>query len=410
VAAVVRNKRIPICISLIICLVMGLNGSAQTAINLQKTITIPVNAIQLDSLLNLITKQAGVKFSVNTRKFPAGKYIRITTHKQTIAGIMQEIKQRTGVYYAVLGDHIILLDNPPPANKKTTNAANATHTVQAPRLPVRSALPRKQPVPLKKHTTGQAQPPVAGNANKKVPSKADTAVVLPVPLKTTTDSGYHKSAGSDSAKTIPAMPAKKGPLKGGFTINQSTPPTTSKEKSAFANNLLLKGGLSADDVFYCNPTIQLGIPYVYGIAAWSTNFNLSGFRYGLGGAVPLSDRWKLHLQLTTGNLSSAFDTTGRRWEFRTRLHRAACIAEANLSSRVSIQFGPVFNLMKLTFYRAGEKVAPGLPTDQVDKKFNLLQPIYTISDNYSMNRAQSTKTWIGFQVGIFYDLNFFKSE
>jgi hypothetical protein len=149
---------------------------------------------------------------------------------------------------------------------------------------------------------------------------------------------------------------------------------------------------------------------VYGIASWSTNFKISGFRYGLGGAIPLGDQWKLHLQVTTGNLSSTFDTAGQRWEFKTQLHRAGCIAEAKLSPRLSVQFGPVFNLMKLTFYRAGKKEAPGLSSTHIDNKFNLLQPVYTITDNFSANRAQSTKTWIGFQVGLFFDLNFFKHE
>jgi hypothetical protein len=82
----------------------------------------------------------------------------------------------------------------------------------------------------------------------------------------------------------------------------------------------------------------------------------------------------------------------------------------NLANRLSIQFGPVFNLMKLTFYRAGKKVAPELPATQIDKQYNLIKPIYTISDNFSTNKSQSTKTWLGLQVSILYDLNFFKRE
>src|SRR5437870_4848560 len=91
-----------------------LKSHAQTgAINLQKTVVLPVNTMQLDSLLHLINRQAGVKFSINTRKIPASRPIRIKKQQQTVAGILKEIKQATGVYYTVLGDHIILLDNPP---------------------------------------------------------------------------------------------------------------------------------------------------------------------------------------------------------------------------------------------------------------------------------------------------------
>src|SRR5687768_4600770 len=102
---------------MIICLVTtGIAGSAQQgAINLQRTVEIPANAIQLDSLLHLIKRQSGVKFSINTRKIRPTKIIRLKKYRQPIAGVLQEIKQNTGVYYAVLGDHIILLDNPPRA-------------------------------------------------------------------------------------------------------------------------------------------------------------------------------------------------------------------------------------------------------------------------------------------------------
>jgi hypothetical protein len=92
------------------------------------------------------------------------------------------------------------------------------------------------------------------------------------------------------------------------------------------------------------------------------------------------------------------------------LHRAALIAEANLGSRFKIQFGPIMNVMNWTFYRNGEKSPPGISTAQIDQKFNLIQPIYTISDNYSMNVSKTTKTWIGLQVCIFYNFNFYKKE
>jgi hypothetical protein len=416
VAIVVRIKKTAIKISLIICLtVMVMKSSAQRAVNLQKTILVPANAIQLDSLLHLINKQAGVKFSINTRKFPAGKYIRVKAHRQTIAGLLKEINQSTGVYYAVLGDHIILLDNP-PAKTKAIAPVNTSHTAQASRLPVKSSASQKRTVSPDKNTRVKHRPvtntpPVSGAQN-------NTAPLLAEPTKLTADPGLQKSSDSDTLKTI-ALPAKKDSFRmqpparkrSVAANNQSTArPATQTEKRTLINELLVKGGLSADDVFYCSPTIQAGVKYVYGIAAWSSNFNISGFRYGLGGVVPLSDQWKLHVQVTTGNLLSSFDTTSQRWEFKTTLHRAGCIAEADLAPRLSIQFGPVFNLMKLVFYRGGVKTAPGLTQDHIDKKFDLIKPVYTLSDNSSINRVQSTKTWIGFQVGIYYDLNFFKRE
>ncbi|OQP64851.1 hypothetical protein A3860_19035 [Niastella vici] len=395
-----------------------IKGSAQTAVNLHKMILVPANAIQLDSLLNLINKQAGVKFSINTRKFPAGKYIRIKANKQTIGGLLQEIKANTGVYYAILGDHIILLDNPPPAKRKATNVVNTTHTVLAPHLPAAPSVSQKQPVPPNKNSSIKHIPPDTNPhiSNQRPPAGNATT---PLPAVTAADAGANKNFSSDTIKTTVPIPASKDSVKAqspvgkkpAATINQvaSRASSPTKERS-IAGNMLIKAGLGADDVFYFNPTIQAGIKYVYALASFSSNFKISGFRYGLGGAIELNDQWNLQLQLTTGNLSSTFDTAGQKWEFKTQLHRAACIAEARIGNRISVQFGPVFNLMKLTFYQAGIKMAPGLPDYQIDKKFNLIKPIYTLSDNFSMNRAQSTKMWIGFQLGLFVDLNFLKQE
>lgn len=377
-AAVVRTS-----ILSIFFLAILMNVSGQSAINLQKKISIPANAIQLDSLLRVITRQSGAKFSINTRKFPASKSIAIKDHAPTIAKLLQVINQTTGAYYATLGDHIILLDNPPPAKKKTPG------TVTKHPVPVhKSASVKTKPTaPVKKETVIDTIPTPLPSLPVDIP-KADTTPALPSPV------------------AQPAVPKKPTPAN-----NKPTPPANDdKERSGFLNNLFVKAGVSADDLFYCNPTIQIGHPYFYGIAAYSTNFKLSGFRYGIGASVPLSDYWKLHLQLTTGNLSSKVDTMTIHWEYKTQLHRAGIIAETDIGEHFKLQFGPVFNLMKLTFYRNGQKTSPGLSTEYIDRKFNLLKPVYTFTNTFSPNVAKSTKSWIGLQISLFYNFNFFKRE
>jgi hypothetical protein len=367
----------------IFLLTILVNVSGQSAINLQKRVSIKANAIQLDSLLHVITRQSGAKFSINTRKFPASKLIAIKDHTPTIAGLLQAIKQSTGVYYSTLGDHIILLDNPPPAKAKTTSTV------------------RKQPVPTRKKTVVKSKPPPpvikAAVIDTAMLIKPDSIASKPAP-----DTTLKQPLQTNKA------PERKKPA---IANTKPLPPAIdNKERSGFLSNLFVKAGLSADDLFYCNSTIQIGHPYLYGIASYSTNFNISGFRYGLGASVPLSDYWKLHLQLTTGNLSSKYDTGTIHWEFKTQLHRAGLIAETDLGEHFRLQFGPVFNLMKLTFYRNGQNIAPGLPTAYIDKKFNLLKSIYTFTNTFSSNAAQSTKNWLGLQVTIFYNFNFFKRE
>ena len=377
-ALVVRSSILSI---LLLAIMVNVNG--QGAINLQKRISIPAHAIQLDSLLHVITRQSGAKFSINTRTFPASKSITIKDHTPTIGSLLQFIKHTTGVYYATLGDHIILLDNPPAGKKNTTGSINKRPTPASKNMVVKS----KPPAPVKKATRIDTLPAPAPTLPIVSPTP-DTTVKQPL--------------------LIDQPPARKKPT---TTNNKPAPPANDeKERSGFLNDLFVKAGVSADDLFYGNVTIHIGHPYFYGIGSYSSNFNISGFRYGIGASVPLSDLWKLHLQVTTGNLSSKYDTMTIHWEYKTKLHRAGLIAETDLGKHFRLQFGPVFNLMKITFYRNGKKMAPGLPSEYIEKKFDLLKPVYTFTNTFSPNVANSTKSWVGLQISLFYNFNFSKRE
>lgn len=377
-ALVVRSSILSIWL---LAIMVSVNG--QGAINLQKRISIPAYAIQLDSLLHVITRQSGAKFSINTRKFPASKSIVIKDHRPTIGSLLQLIKQTTGAYYATLGDHIILLDNPPPSKKNTTSTVNKRNIPAPKNIVVKS----KPPAPVKKAPLIDTTPAPTPSL-PILPPKPDTTVKQPLP--------------------VDQPPVRKKPA---TTNNKPEPPANDdKERSGFLNELFVKAGVSADDLFYGNATIQIGHPYFYGIASYSTNFNISGFRYGIGASIPLSDLWKLHLQVTTGNLSSKYDTLTLHWEYKTKLHRAGLIAETDLGEHFKIQFGPVFNLMKLTFYRNGQKMAPSLPAEYIERKFDLLKPVYTFTNTFSPSVATSTKSWLGLQVSLIYNFNFFKRE
>lgn len=390
----------------------------QGSINLHKPVVVQATYIQLDSLLRLITKQTGAKFSLNSRKFPANRSILINQHKQTIEDLLQTIKRNTGVYYALLGDHIILLDNPPPVKKSDPVATNKKpYTVPA-RLPAKtstsqSRLPSNKPTTVKPAATiRKSQSPVTttDTANKKITAEPET----PAGKKdiTTSDNLTNKAGTATLAHKDSTI--KKPAAKSRTTAGNNNPASKNKpekERPSIISDLFVKPGFSADDVFYVSPTLHIGHPYLYGIASWSTNFKISGFRYGAGSSISFNEDWRLHLQFTTGSYSSsAADTANLHWEFKTKLHKAGILLEKKLNDQFSIQFGPVLNIMQLTFYRNGEKASPGFTEEKVNKKFTLIRPIYTLSDNYTPNNVKSTKFWVGLQVSILYNLYLFKSQ
>jgi len=419
VATVVRSRAVIEAVFFIFLITTAIKSNAQQgSINLHKPVVVQATYIQLDSLLRLITKQTGAKFSLNSRKFPATRSIHINQHKQTIEDLLQTIKQNTGVYYALLGDHIILLDNPPPVKKSDPVATNSKpHTVPA-RLSAKtstsqSRLPSNKPTTAKPAATiRKSQSPVTTDtANKKITAEPET----PAGKKniTTSDSLTNKAGTTTLAHKDSTIkkPAAKSRTTAGNSNNPATKNKSEKERPSIISDLFIKPGFSADDVFYVSPTLHIGHPYLYGIASWSTNFKINGFRYGAGSSIPLSEDWRLHLQFTTGSYSSSVgDTANFHREFKTKLHKAGTLLETKLNDRFSIQFGPVLNIMQLTFYRNGEKASPGLTEENANNKYTLIRPLYTISDNYTANNAKSTKLWVGLQVSIFYNLYLFKSQ
>ena len=394
-ATVVRNKLSVFCIwlSAFLLLTITKSNAQRESINLQKTVVIATGPHQLDSLLHLINKQTGAKFSLNTKKFPASKKIYITNNKQSINSLLSAIKRSTGIYYAVLGDHIILLDNPP--------AENLSKPAVVKTKPVHES--HRQTI--KKPANDQNRPDAViitpRNTPIQIHNTFDSTIVVPIVVP----HGDSLISHFTNVKRLSAHADKS-----------SSTGNSVKEKRSSEINLFVKGGLATDDVFYCSPTIQLGLPYFYGIASWNTNFNISELRYGIGFSIPVKEQWKLHLQASTGKLSSSpssfslFDSTSRRWKAKSALHMVALLAEANISNRFTIQFGPTVNIMRIDFYKDGKKTSPGITGDSAIKRFKLLRPVYTISNNYSASSSQATKIWIGLQVAIFYNLNLSKKE
>jgi hypothetical protein len=417
-------------------------ASAQhNTVNLHRLVEIKTPGISLDALLHQITAQTGARFSINTRKFPAQKVIAIHTGKQTIQNWLDQLHQHTGIYYATLGDHIILLDNPPhtpakqpphttgnnntsvkniPVAPRPNNTPVAKRTSASNRTGAKNAAPRnEQPVTQQPTVPPHTSPTASTHPSPPLdtPVVKDTAANMPA-------AAIGNSTAKDTAGIDSAARTAFAPVPGSRTANQqrnAKTPTTRHTPSVAAGNkhngqqgifhdLFAKGGLAADDVFYANAMVQAGIPYVYGIVGYGSSFKLLGFRYGLGASLPLSNKWRLHLQVTTGRLASQFDSLSIHWQFKTQLHRAGVMAEVNAGNNLSIQFGPVLNIMKLRFYSNGNNTAPGLTRAMADEKFNLIQPIYTLSDNYSVTSANSTKLWVGLQISFLYRFNFFKHE
>ncbi|MGF2414528.1 MAG: hypothetical protein ACQUYJ_19490, partial [Ferruginibacter sp.] len=85
-------------------------------VNLNTKVKIGTNPVRFDSLVKNISNQTKAQFSFNTRKIAPGKIFILKKGEQSLGNVLQEIRNKTGIYYKIIGSHIILLDKQPQAD------------------------------------------------------------------------------------------------------------------------------------------------------------------------------------------------------------------------------------------------------------------------------------------------------
>lgn len=130
--------------------------------------------------------------------------------------------------------------------------------------------------------------------------------------------------------------------------------------------------------------------------------------------VPLNDEWRIGLMVTTGKLNRNINFSGIRDTLKnitvkSELHRLAIQVEKSLRPNLILKAGPVFNLLKSSYYQNGTPVTiatSGYEGTNGDREFYTVRPLYTLSNSYKDTESTNTKTWIGFQVSLCYRFNF----
>ena len=64
--------------------------------------------MRLDTLLQTVTRQTGIRFSYNSRKLNTAYKLRIQTNSLTVRQVLDELKRSTGVLYTVIKNQVIL--------------------------------------------------------------------------------------------------------------------------------------------------------------------------------------------------------------------------------------------------------------------------------------------------------------
>jgi hypothetical protein len=379
-----KSRRILACL---LVTFTGAYGQKNLAV-LDKRIRVSVEQVNVDALGDIITRQTGLILSFNSQKIGARQQVRLRQSSYTTRQLLALIKQATGADYTIYQEHVIfhrVIKTPEPAAKKSQSAA-AMPVKQAP-LPVKQTPPvRTYPI---QEITGVRADSVWINDLGPLLVERPAIAAMP-PGSNRADSPVLQAPRRERKRwrlRLPAMISGNGIF------------------SPF-----VQAGIATNETFYANLQVKAGLGIIYGIGSWSSNFSVSGFRYGLGASIPLRNDWRLQLEATTGKLSKevmtrlAYDTTSlHRVATRTRLHQAGLFVQKSIGQHLVLHGGPVFNHLKNTHYFDGEQEPRGniglYPPEDVNAYYTI-KPHYTIGS--SEMRAADAKIWIGLQLGINY--------
>jgi hypothetical protein len=87
---------------------------------MKTVVTIDKKEYRFDELLNLVSRQTAAVFSFSTKKIASDKTLKLNTGRQTLEDLLTQIKVTTGLYYKIVGNHIIFLDKQPAITKSNS--------------------------------------------------------------------------------------------------------------------------------------------------------------------------------------------------------------------------------------------------------------------------------------------------
>ncbi|WP_118972399.1 hypothetical protein [Taibaiella koreensis] len=392
----------------------------------------------LHTLTREIQRQSGITFSYNAAKIDPKQKVRISKQldRLTVSDLLGLLKKRTGVGYRIINQsHIIYIAAGSSPGKQKKRQKRAPSKPEKDRQTF-AQIDRKSPPAT-----------VAGVAGP-VPELQSVVIVGDSSLAMS----YYLSGGGGSGGVYGGDEApRKYPVvdeaedeetdevqngNGTTTRIRSsngfyTPLGQSATVLYLKQNILMAGGLSADELYYIDPTVRAGFSFLYGTISYNTGSN-AHWRYGLGSTVPIGERWSLRLEFNTGAPQGsaynihAFDTTripidsgGVRLVINERntpllvqskLSRFVLGAEWNMTGNFYLGGSLVFNHLHTTYSSNGSPVTLSdiLPIGyDADEKYRSINPPYLLGNSYSGNSTSNNKIWIGIQLSLIYKLSFF---
>lgn len=224
----------------------------QPAIDLSRKIHLPATELSVDSLLPQLSGQSGIQFSFNSRRISPSRKVRFASRQQTVRQVLQQLDQALGIGYKLVGNHVILVDNPKKAlpPKKVISQKDTVKQklpATAPGWPVDHVIEDPSKTDLSSGSSATQTAAAARKVSVFVTAKPDTLPRPPVDIfitatPTDTTTPVLKPFVSDSMVQAP-KPATNPVTPGTKKISSNAP-------GAFFRNLRLELGLRGAGLNY----------------------------------------------------------------------------------------------------------------------------------------------------------------
>jgi hypothetical protein len=382
----------------------------------------------LQTLTREIQRQTGISFSYNAARIDPYTKIRLSD-KLTVEQILSSIRRKVGIGYKVISKtHIIYTESPNKKRSRTKGKKRKPYKQQEIRQPV----PYYNDMVLRSVGTDSV-------VGQQIVIVGDSSIA-----------GYYFSGSGGSGAIYAGDDQTKYPVLLDETDDEEVDEDVNDYQDGFSRNTskgyrkgesealnyikrsaLIAAGISADEIYYLNPTFRAGFDFLYGTVSYNIG-TYSHWRYGIGSSAKLNDNWRLHFNINTGqNISERyniqkFDTifpaqpdtfeepliieTNTPLLVRSKLTRFTLSAEWNMGRGFMLGAGVTLNYLKTSYSSNGNPVTLSniLPIGyDADQKYQTIDPPYLLGNTYNGNRSSNVKTWLGLQLMLIYRLKFF---
>lgn len=364
------------------------------AVDLSMPIRLKAAITSLDSGLRATSQQVGVVFSYNSKKLNTKQAINFGL-VTTLAQFLSQL-EKTGVKIKIIENYIVL--SPQAATKlpiKEVTNDRTLRTTDVSYLPdTATSVSEKKPVTEKE----------SGILSETIPQET---ILQKIHMDSLPLVRGLAPLHEPMVKGLAAGPTLNG-MRRIFKAPELKPKISNAPKSP---SYFGRYGLSVDETTPLGLAAQVGLPYLFGSISLNTSFESSQFRYGLGSSARIKKSTRLILLFSWGSVgrSGQFtDSTATVYpiEVKSKLSRLTAAVEFTITKKLKIQAGPMFNYLQTKYFINSHVSSLQLFKSEGDNLFYAIKPPYVMTNTFSSTTDSNLKTWIGFQVNLFYTLNF----